>query len=179
MIHGDISPNNLMLRMGDENNIGVLIDFDLGGATSAVQRTGTRPFVACDLLERNPPCHTVIHDLESLFFTSVWCLSRYHEGQVILTPPFQFLSYQWPYHDELAEKKRRFLRASIRKRVINFTSHFQALLLHPGWTRCAPSSNILNLQWDGRPPKKMPAVWRATTSPLISSFYFGRLLRRH
>lgn len=55
-----------------------LIDADLGksvnklGSPSSNHRTGTLPFMAKDLLVRDPPPHMYRHDLESFFYVLVW-----------------------------------------------------------------------------------------------------------
>ncbi|KAK0463012.1 uncharacterized protein EV420DRAFT_1149808 [Desarmillaria tabescens] len=77
IIHRDISPGNIMWRCNAKGDLyGVLNDFDLStlrDATgpSSVQRTGTLPYMAFDLLmndqNESPPKHLYRHDLESIF----------------------------------------------------------------------------------------------------------------
>ena len=55
ILHRDISLNNLMLRKEGDKIYAVLNDFDLAvsadvKSTSSKQRTGTKPFMAIDLL---------------------------------------------------------------------------------------------------------------------------------
>ncbi|KAF8802375.1 hypothetical protein BYT27DRAFT_7341453 [Phlegmacium glaucopus] len=98
VIHRDISLNNLMYRKKADNSVyGVLSDYDLShlltrqtpGPTSK-QRTGTKPYMAIDLLQPSPPNHLYHHDLESLFYVIVILTSRYHKGQKINeNPPHQ------------------------------------------------------------------------------------------
>jgi hypothetical protein len=51
----------------------------LGDATlsTARHRTGTVPFMAMELLHKNPPAHLYRHDLESFFYILVWAAIHY------------------------------------------------------------------------------------------------------
>ena len=94
ILHGDISLNNLMLRKEGDKAYGVLNDFDLAvdadvKSASSKQRTGTRPFMAIDLLRDDPSVHMYRHDLESMFYVLVWITSRFHNGTEITDPPLQ------------------------------------------------------------------------------------------
>jgi hypothetical protein len=70
-------------KKADKTICGVLSDYDLSvkldreydGPTSK-QRTGTRPFMARDLLEPTPRKHLYRHDLESLFYVIVVLMYR-------------------------------------------------------------------------------------------------------
>ncbi|KAJ7645774.1 hypothetical protein B0H17DRAFT_884229, partial [Mycena rosella] len=72
VMHRDISLGNLMYRTKNGKIFGVLNDFDLSLLMNAAdpstskQRTGTKPFMAIDLLVPQPPVHLYRHDLESL-----------------------------------------------------------------------------------------------------------------
>lgn len=87
ILHRDISVNNLMFREEGDHISGVLNDYDMAintnrdkGGTSK-QRTGTRPFLALELLSEDPPPHTFVHDLESLFYCLLWVVTkREHRG---------------------------------------------------------------------------------------------------
>jgi hypothetical protein len=62
ILHWDISQHNLMLRKEDGRVYGVLNDLDLAvdadvKSASLKQRTGTKPFMAIDLLRPDPPVH--------------------------------------------------------------------------------------------------------------------------
>ncbi|KAJ8463464.1 hypothetical protein ONZ45_g17571 [Pleurotus djamor] len=65
--------------------IGLLGDWDLasvlkGGVvprSAAKHRTGTQPFMAVDLLDKNPPPHLYRHDLESFFYVLLWAMIHY------------------------------------------------------------------------------------------------------
>ena len=92
--HRDISLDNLMLRKDGGKVYGVLNDMDLAvsvGVTnpSSKQRTGTKPFMAIDLLRPDPPVHMYRHDLESMFYVLTWITSRFHDGEEIADPPLQ------------------------------------------------------------------------------------------
>jgi hypothetical protein len=101
-----------MLRKRGNKVYGVLNDMDLAvsvGVTnpSSKQRTGTKPFMATDLLRPGPPVHMYRHDLESMFYVLVWITSRFHDGKEIADPPLQ----EWA--DEggvaLVDKKNSFI----------------------------------------------------------------------
>ena len=92
ILHRDISQHNLMLRKEDDKIYGVLNDLDLAvdadvKSASSKQRTGTKPFMAIDLLRPDPPVHMYCHDLESMFYVVVWITSRFHNGEEISDPP--------------------------------------------------------------------------------------------
>jgi serine/threonine protein kinase len=94
ILHRDISLNNLMLRKEDGNIYAVLNDLDLAvnadvQSQSSKHRTGTKPFMAIDLLSGEPTVHMYRHDLESLFYVLVWIISRFHDGVEIEKPPLQ------------------------------------------------------------------------------------------
>ena len=92
ILYWDISQHNLMLRKEDDKIYGVLNDLDLAvdadvKSVSSKQRTGTKPFMAIDLLRPNPPVHMYCHDLKSMFYVVVWITSRFHNGEEISDPP--------------------------------------------------------------------------------------------
>ncbi|KAF8154851.1 hypothetical protein B0H34DRAFT_540338 [Crassisporium funariophilum] len=96
LIHRDISLNNLMYRKVDGRICGVLSNYDLSlffnkpkPGPSSKQRTGTRPYMAIDLLRPTPTTHLYRHDLESLFYVIVIFVTRYHGGKEIKNPPLQ------------------------------------------------------------------------------------------
>ncbi|KAK0201059.1 hypothetical protein DFS33DRAFT_1101359 [Desarmillaria ectypa] len=78
IIHRDISPGNIMWRRTVNGDLyGVLNDFDLSTVrdatcASSLQRTGTLPYMAYELLindeNGNPPKHIYRHDVESVFY---------------------------------------------------------------------------------------------------------------
>jgi len=111
-MHRDISLNNLMLRVEGDKVYGVLNDFDLAvlrdvQSPSSKQRTGTKPFMAIDLLHRDAPIHMYRHDLESMFYVLLWITSRFHNGEEIANPPLQ----DWADKDGMAllDRKRGFI----------------------------------------------------------------------
>ena len=94
ILHRDISLDNLMLRREGHTVYGVLSDMDLAvsvGVTnpSSKQRTGTKPFMAIDLLRPDPPVHMYRHDLESMFYVLVWITSLFNNGKELIEPPLQ------------------------------------------------------------------------------------------
>ncbi|KAF5358716.1 hypothetical protein D9757_013032 [Collybiopsis confluens] len=83
ILHHDLSMANIMYRREGDNVYGVLNDFDLSsfrtrmdeGPTSK-HRTGTKPFMAYDLLDTAwDKVHRYRHDLESLFYIILIFLS--------------------------------------------------------------------------------------------------------
>jgi len=65
--------NNMMYRKKDGKIIGVLNDYDLAifkvnSISSSRACTGTRPFMAIDLLGKPADLHRYRHDLESMFY---------------------------------------------------------------------------------------------------------------
>ncbi|KAH8814647.1 hypothetical protein DL96DRAFT_1560959 [Flagelloscypha sp. PMI_526] len=96
ILHRDMSEGNIMFRWIGDCVYGVLNDFDLSsdqsteGPPTSNQRTGTAPFMAIDLLKRDPPPrHLYRHDLESLYYIIVsvlhfafkrGLLARIHQG---------------------------------------------------------------------------------------------------
>ena len=83
-----------MFRRKNGQIFGVLNDFDLSvlrdqQTPSSKQRTGTKPYLAIDLLNKDGYEHKYRHDLESFFYVIVWLTSRYHDGEEIPKPPLQ------------------------------------------------------------------------------------------
>jgi hypothetical protein len=59
---------------------------------SSKQRTGTLPFMAIDLLEKNPPLHGYRHDLESFMWVILFHIGQYRDGKFVgKSGPY----YQW------------------------------------------------------------------------------------
>ena len=86
--------NNMMYHKKDEKVFRVLNNYDLAIFTSnntpsSKTCTGTRPFMAIDLLGKPTDMHWYHHNLELLFYVIVYVTSRYHEGQEINDPPLQ------------------------------------------------------------------------------------------
>lgn len=78
IIHRDISVSNLMFQRINGQLYGVLNNFDLAvfhereERSTSKQRTGTKPYMATDLLVANPPKHLYRHDLESFLYVLVF-----------------------------------------------------------------------------------------------------------
>ncbi|KAF8877712.1 hypothetical protein BD779DRAFT_1803889 [Infundibulicybe gibba] len=91
VLHGDLSLNNIMYRRDHNGKIyGVLNDYDLarcGRPTGprSMQKTGTKQFMAVDLLDPDESClpiHLYRHDLESLFYVILFHLCKHSkEGE--------------------------------------------------------------------------------------------------
>ncbi|TCD67944.1 hypothetical protein EIP91_011808 [Steccherinum ochraceum] len=105
IIHRDLSHSNIMWRKRKMRIVGVLNDFDLISRVVSVElqeptskhRTGTKPFMAMELLSDNPPLHLYRHDLESLFYVMLWHTHRFAGGR----------QYENPELDEWATKSTK------------------------------------------------------------------------
>jgi serine/threonine protein kinase len=81
LLHRDISLGNLMISQ--DKTRGFLTDLDLAinvrraEASGAPAKTGTRPFMAIQLLVGAP--HNYLHDLESFFWVLFW-MAVHHNG---------------------------------------------------------------------------------------------------
>ncbi|TFY76103.1 hypothetical protein EWM64_g7906, partial [Hericium alpestre] len=85
VLHRDLSVNNVMFRVSTIGTVGVLNDWDLSedmtkrepddssANATARHRTGTAPFMALELLKKDPPRHLYRHDLESFINILIWC----------------------------------------------------------------------------------------------------------
>ena len=86
-----------MYRRKGEEICGVLNDFDLAtirgdSSPSSKQRTGTKPYMAIQLLREtkgDPVVHGYRHDLESLFYVILILTSCFEDGKEISDPPLQ------------------------------------------------------------------------------------------
>ncbi|RDB19221.1 hypothetical protein Hypma_013558 [Hypsizygus marmoreus] len=97
VLHRDLSENNLMFKRKEGEVKGILNDWDMASFldvtnkvrnTTAKHRTGTIPFMACDLLVDDPPAHLYRHDLESFFYILVWAAILYDfKNKAILRVP--------------------------------------------------------------------------------------------
>ncbi|KAK7056473.1 hypothetical protein VNI00_003028 [Paramarasmius palmivorus] len=136
ILHRDISVGNLMYRISDDNQVyGVLNDFDLARFVdkqdpkpSSKHRTGTKPFVAIDLLDTAGDiiCHHVRHDLESFFYVFVWIVTRFHEGEEIDNAPFmEWATGTW---GEVSLKKNAFLKPKSKISVTETYAPLQELV---------------------------------------------------
>ncbi|KAF8512014.1 hypothetical protein BU17DRAFT_96662 [Hysterangium stoloniferum] len=129
ILHRDISLGNLMYRTVNGQHCGVLNDFDLASYVvpghmepTSNQRTGTKPFMAIDLLRQSPPPrHLYRHDLESFFYVLLFFVSRYLDGAEIEDPPLQL--WLTKGDDRLGEAKGSFLFFG----AINPTENFAKL----------------------------------------------------
>ena len=77
ILHGDLSPSNIMYRVIEGQVHGVLTDYDLSFWKAALRGddgkmpqevTGTRPYMAEELLGGKSPVHLYRHDAESMFY---------------------------------------------------------------------------------------------------------------
>jgi hypothetical protein len=91
VFHRDVSPNNLMVYRLRGQFIGVLNDYDLSSlkrdGPSGLERTGTVPFMAVDLLTPEAIAgsveHVYAHDAESFIWVLTWVCLRYEGGNLL------------------------------------------------------------------------------------------------
>ncbi|KAF5383940.1 hypothetical protein D9757_007392 [Collybiopsis confluens] len=117
ILHRDLSIANIMYRREGDNVYGVLNDFDLSsfrtrmdeGPTSK-HRTGTKPFMARDLLHAEwDKVHRYRHDLESLFYI-ILILSCHYSNPTTHAPNLQFSRWFDGADQEIAYAKLDFLQ---------------------------------------------------------------------
>ncbi|KAF8877694.1 hypothetical protein BD779DRAFT_1401350, partial [Infundibulicybe gibba] len=125
ILHGDISINNLMYRKNRDGTHGVLNDFDLARSRLAVgpeskQRTGTRQFMALDLLDTKKSYrHFYRHDLESIFYVMVFHFCGHDQGKKATYPSLQ--DWLEVSNKALWEKKYAFLGRSMPPTIKRFS----------------------------------------------------------
>lgn len=128
ILHRDISFENIMVRRCNDRVHGVLNDFDLaldlltldGDSTQGrAQITGTRLFMATELLESDAhrkTVHSGRHDMESLFWVVIWFICRYEGGKEREPgPEGSKLLDDWLSDPDLKAKKSNFLHTSGRE----------------------------------------------------------------
>ncbi|KAG2136115.1 uncharacterized protein EDB93DRAFT_1091956 [Suillus bovinus] len=89
--HRNISPSNLMGYRIRGQFIGVLNDYDLSSfqrdSPSGLERTGTVPFMAVNLLKPEAVAgkveHVYAHDAESFIWVLTWICLRYEDGKLL------------------------------------------------------------------------------------------------
>ncbi|KAG1901769.1 uncharacterized protein F5891DRAFT_1144295 [Suillus fuscotomentosus] len=121
VLHRDVSPSNLMVYRLRGQFIGVLNDYDLSSfkrdGPRGLERTGTLPFMAKDLLMPEATAgkveHVYAHDAESLIWVLTWVCLRYEGGHLLSTnrPLEDWLKSDAPM---CADKKGGFLTGGIR-----------------------------------------------------------------
>ncbi|KAF7334854.1 Other 1 protein kinase [Mycena sanguinolenta] len=127
IMHRDVSLNNLMFRKIGEKVYGVLNDFDLAvywedlSQSTSKQRTGTKPYMARDLLVLDdPPAHVYRFDLESLFYVMVFAVYHYHDKKEIDNPPYKF--WEDLGTEALLKEKKAFFATELLEPTENFGS---------------------------------------------------------
>ncbi|KAG1901814.1 uncharacterized protein F5891DRAFT_1144335 [Suillus fuscotomentosus] len=91
VLHRDVSPSNLMGYHLRGQFIAVLNDYDLSSfnrdGPRGLERTGTVPFMAIDLLSPGAMAgkveHLYAHDAESLIWVLTWVCLRYKDGELL------------------------------------------------------------------------------------------------
>ena len=91
-LHCDVNFCHLVAHYGDNNTAyGALVDLDLASVSETTgqshhgRRTGTRRFMARELLVKEPPLHLERFDWESFFYVLCWIGTHYSEGTEIET----------------------------------------------------------------------------------------------
>ncbi|KAL5484893.1 hypothetical protein ACEPAI_7535 [Sanghuangporus weigelae] len=92
ILHRDISLHSLMVRYNDNGTVhGVLIDFDLASVGEPAGEghhgrwSGTRRFLATNLLEKETPLYLERFGWESFFYVLCWIGTHYSNGTKIKT----------------------------------------------------------------------------------------------
>ncbi|KAF5381483.1 hypothetical protein D9757_008133 [Collybiopsis confluens] len=125
ILHRDLSMANIMYRREGDNVYGVLNDFDLSsfrtrmdeGPTSK-HRTGTKPFMAYDLLDTawdKVPRYR--HDLESLFYI-ILILSCHYSDPTTQASSLPFKAWFDQTDDLIATQKYRYLGSAFPKPLV-------------------------------------------------------------
>ncbi|KAG2127931.1 uncharacterized protein EDB93DRAFT_1340893 [Suillus bovinus] len=91
VLHRDVSPSNLMGYRLRGQFFGVLNDYDLSSfkrnGPSGLERTGTVPFMAVNLLTPKAIAgeveHVYAHDAESFIWVLTWICLRYEDGKLL------------------------------------------------------------------------------------------------
>ncbi|KAI5115836.1 hypothetical protein M0805_008270 [Coniferiporia weirii] len=129
IMHRDISIGNLMCRLGKDGRVcGVLNDWDLAKLKDSKDptsntRTGTRPFMARDLLTDKPQEHLERFDWESMLYVLIWIACRYGSGGKVLNEdPLP----SWFEHDlEILRKDKTSVCSG---EIPPFTEHYEGLI---------------------------------------------------
>ncbi|KAG1805107.1 uncharacterized protein HD556DRAFT_1437270 [Suillus plorans] len=156
VLHRDVSPSNLMVYRLRGQFIGVLNDYDLSSfkrdGPRGLERTGTVPFMAADLLTPDGVAgkveHVYAHDAESLIWVLTWVCLRYEGGNLLSkNRPLE----EWLKVDAsmCADKKAGFWSIQIRN-VCPSTSH-------------AESWDLVNKCFDGIHSIYLPSGYRKLT----------------
>ncbi|KAI5994272.1 hypothetical protein F5J12DRAFT_896793 [Pisolithus orientalis] len=114
--HRDVSHSNLMYYRDGSKVMGVLNDYDLSSLTDfdnlmGDEQTGTMPFMAIDLLEKEgldgKVEHLYRHDMESFIYVFIWISLQYKNGISLEPGPLD----SWTKVDArgCSEKKSHFL----------------------------------------------------------------------
>ncbi|KAJ3788852.1 hypothetical protein GGU10DRAFT_409469 [Lentinula aff. detonsa] len=103
ILHRDINLDNIMFRRIDGDVYGVLNDFDLAcrvnpswnleDGPSPNGCTGTKPFMAHDLLSTDQKRHMPRHDMESLFYAMLILICCYQRPGLMVPEPMPFLNW--------------------------------------------------------------------------------------
>ncbi|KAI5118269.1 hypothetical protein M0805_006011 [Coniferiporia weirii] len=136
--HRDISVGNLMCRCVGDEVYGVLNDWDLSKLEgskepTSISRTGTRPFMAMDLLDElqdhskpqdsKPQGHLERYDWESMLYVLIWIACRYDaNGKEVNENALR----EWFKHDlkALADNKGSII---LKGKIPSLNEHYRGL----------------------------------------------------
>lgn len=131
ILHQDISPGNIIILDGhdDQKPKGILIDLESAIQLAEISETepgitGTRPFIAIGVLKKE--CHTYRHDLESFLYVFLWTIITNHTED----PPETSKLRQWSNGswDKLAVRKSLDMdQHNLQSILEEFTVEFESL----------------------------------------------------
>ncbi|RXW18220.1 hypothetical protein EST38_g7637 [Candolleomyces aberdarensis] len=115
LLHRDLSEGNLMILRKDGKVKGVLNDWDMASpvddnglviSSAADHCTGTRPFMAMDLLLKPDAPHFYRHDAESFIYVLLWATIHYDIENQRVMPPNRHLT-PWLSDDDGANHNHK------------------------------------------------------------------------
>ncbi|KAK7464460.1 hypothetical protein VKT23_006630 [Stygiomarasmius scandens] len=133
ILQRDISLANVMFYRKDDKTVrGVLNDFDLASelplrGRSSQQRTGTKPYMSADLLDRSwARKHDYRHELEALFYVMLilCCHYKQYDSKIQQTTKLPFKSWFRDSPESIANEKTRWVTKSLS--TVPTTSFFKA-----------------------------------------------------
>ncbi|KAK7464459.1 hypothetical protein VKT23_006629 [Stygiomarasmius scandens] len=134
ILQRDISLANIMFYRKDDKAVrGVLNDFDLASelplrGRSSQQRTGTKPYMSADLLDRSwARKHDYRHELEALFYVMLilCCHYKQYDSKIQQATKLPFKSWFRDSHESIANEKTRWVTKPLS--TVPTTSFFRGL----------------------------------------------------
>ncbi|KAG5640301.1 hypothetical protein DXG03_009326 [Asterophora parasitica] len=143
VLHHDLSENNLMFKIGDNDKIkGILNDWDMAAwvndndnisLSTAQHCTSTLPFMAMELMVPNLPTHLYRHDLESFFYILVWTALHYDFENKARAPKVHPAVHKWNSSDIQSAHNNKegllgHMKANIEAIITQIPSHGKVLI---------------------------------------------------